>query len=227
MGARPAGRAPRGRSSPRPATLWLLPSRRAALIPREHRGGAGHGVRRRRRGRRKMAAGKSGGSAGGVFLKGTFGCPSGESRGEMSDAGISPGPRYSAVYCGWAWGRGGPGGPWRAGNALRARRLRVRPGKRLGQAGARRRGGSAASRGPGRPARGTPTARTSSHLHVFDGKFQTAKLGWNWPIQVGRGRGSCFTAFWLKAPRLAAAIGVQVRPGGAGCSSDNVFGFTL
>lgn len=39
-------------------------------------------------------------------------------------------------------------------------------------------------------------------------------------IQVSRGRGSCFTAFWLEAPRLAAAIVVQVRPGGARYSSE-------
>lgn len=30
----------------------------------------------------------------------------------------------------------------------------------------------------------------------------------------------CFTAFGFKAPRLAAAIGVQVRPGGARYSSE-------
>jgi hypothetical protein len=43
------------------------------------------------------------------------------------------------------------------------------PGPRLGQAGARRRGGSAASRGPGRPARGAPKAWARSHLHILDG----------------------------------------------------------
>lgn len=84
-----------------------------------------------------MAAGKSGGSAGGVFLKGTLGSPSGEEK--FADTGVSatPGPWYSALCSGWAWDRGGPDGRWPAGNALQARRLRVRPGQ-----------------GSGRPARG-------------------------------------------------------------------------
>lgn len=142
----------RGRPSPRPANLRLLPSRRAAPVPREHGRGAGHGVRRRRRGKRKMAAGKSGGGAGqAAFLEGAFAV--GELRGGWGVGGNS---RHRGPS-----GRGtqlcAPGGPGSA------RRSRVVDGGRpefgsprqgLGQAGARRRGSRAASRGLGRPGEG-------------------------------------------------------------------------
>lgn len=58
------------------------------------------------------------------------------------------------------------------------------------------------------------------------GKFQTAKLAWNWPILEAGGEVVVNTAFWLNAPRLAAALGVQVRPGGAP-NSGEMFGYTL
>lgn len=66
---------------------------------------------------------------------------------------------------------GGPDGRWRAGNALRARRLRSARAK----ARAGRREAARWQRGEPRPRaalrRGTPEARTCSHLHKFDGRL--------------------------------------------------------
>lgn len=133
-------------------------------------------------------------------------CPRG---GEIRRHPGVPHPR-AAIVSPVLWVGLGPRGPGRS-MAHRERAASAPTsgpsGPRLGQAGARRRGGSAASRGPGRPARGAPKAWARSHLHVFDGsvvgeeqsasgsflsvrgKFQTTKLGWNWPSHGGRGRG--------------------------------------
>lgn len=46
-----------------------------------------------------MAAGKSGGSAGGVFLKGTFGSPSGESGGGKFATPGTPPPGRDTQLC--------------------------------------------------------------------------------------------------------------------------------
>lgn len=202
---RPAGSVARslarGRPSPRPANLRLLPSRRAAPVPREHRGGAGHGVRRRRRrGKRKMAAGKSGGSAGkAIFLEGTFVAPP---QGEGVEAGVvvvvvggtfaTPGgpPGRDTQLC-------APGGPGTAG----VREVDGGPGERAagapssGPPGARARAGRReASRGPGRPATATPEGLDRSpHLLIFNDLFIFFP---RWPLS--RVRAGCCTRGWLR-----------------------------
>lgn len=68
-----------------------------------------------------MAAGKSGGSAGGVFLKGMFCSPSGENRGKFATPGSPPG--RDTQLC-------APGGLGAAG----VRTVHGGPGTRCGRA---------------------------------------------------------------------------------------------
>lgn len=122
----------------------------AAPQPGEPGGPEGYGLRRRRRGRRKMAAGKSGGSSGELaFLEGTsmsaLAGPPGPGNTEHGarDPRILDGSRGVGSEGGGGGGRGAPG-RCRGGNGLRGRRLGgrgcerpgpVRAGERAGGSG--------------------------------------------------------------------------------------------
>lgn len=193
-----------------------------------------------------MAAGKSGGSAGkAIFLEGTFVAPP---QGEGVEAGVvvvvggtfaTPGvPRAVILSCVLQVGLG-PRGSGRSmagqGNAPRARRVRVRPGRGLGQAGARR----AEARGGLRPRKAWTGLPISLFLMIYlfffppmaalagesrllhsglaprSWKVSDGEAWWESadPGRQGRGRELSFPGLpgW-KHPRLAAAPGVQVRP---------------